>query len=123
MTSKRNHFIGSLTAFCGVLLVTATYRYAITTINATTVALSYLLVVLVVSSAQGLAAGVVGSVAGMLCFNFFFLPPINTLTIADPQNWVALFTFLTVAIIASQLAAAARKRTSEAEQRREELQK
>ena len=123
MTSGRNHFIGSFTALCGVVLVTAAYRYVITTINATTVALSYLLVVLVVSSAQGLVAGVVASIAGMLCFNFFFLPPVGTLTIADPQNWVALFTFLTVAIIASQLASAARKRASEAEQRREELQK
>src|SRR5215831_1989671 len=121
MTSERNHFISSFTALCGIVLVTATYKYAITDINATTVALSYLLVVLVVSSAQGLTAGVVASVAGMLCFNYFFLPPVGTLTIADPQNWVALFTFLTVAIIASQLAAAARKRASEADGRREEL--
>ena len=44
----------------------------------------------------------------MLAFNFFLLPPVDTLTIADPQNWVALFVFLVVAIVASQLSSAAR---------------
>jgi K+-sensing histidine kinase KdpD len=34
------------------------------------------------------------SVLGMLCFNFFFLPPVYTLAIAHPQNWVALVAFL-----------------------------
>ena len=39
-----------------------------------------------------------------VAFNYYFLPPVVTLTIADPQNWVALFAFLVTAIIASQLA-------------------
>ena len=61
------------------------------------------------------------SVAAMLAFNFFLLPPFHTLTIADPQNWVALFVFVVVAIIASQLSAAVRQRASEAEARKQEV--
>ena len=57
----------------------------------------------------------------MVVFNFFLLPPFYTLTIADPQNWVALFVFIVVAVIASQLSAAVRQRASEAESRKQEV--
>ncbi len=57
----------------------------------------------------------------MLCFNFFFLPPVGTLTIADPQNWVALAAFLVVSVVASNLSARARARADEALARRAEL--
>jgi len=61
------------------------------------------------------------SVAAMLCFNFFFLPPLHTFTIADPQNWIALFAFLAVSLVSSNLTAIARTRTHEAVGRRDEL--
>ena len=35
----------------------------------------------------------------MLILNFFFLPPVGTFTIADPQNWIALIVFLVVAVV------------------------
>src|SRR4029079_5021243 len=54
-------------------------------------------------------------------FNFFFLPPVGTLTIADPQNWVALIAFLTVSLVASRLSALAQDRQHEASARRDEL--
>ena len=57
----------------------------------------------------------------MLSFNFFFLPPVGTFTIADPHNWVALFAFLSVSLVASNLSAVARARTQEAVGRRDEL--
>ena len=57
----------------------------------------------------------------VLFFNFAFLPPVGTFTIADPQNWVALFAFLAVSLVASNLSAVARARTREAEGRRDEL--
>ena len=77
-------------------------------VSATTVALALLLVVLGTATNARLAVAIVVSVVAMLAFNFFFLPPIGTLTIANPQNWVALFAFLTVAVIASNLSAAAK---------------
>jgi K+-sensing histidine kinase KdpD len=66
--------------------------------NATTVALTFLLVVLITAATSRLRVAVVTSIASMLCFNFFFLPPVGTWTIADPQNWVALFVFLAVSL-------------------------
>ena len=89
--------------------------------NAATVSTSFLLVVLLVAATSRLWVAVVTSVVAMLCFNFFFLPPVGTLTIADPHNWVALFAFLAVSLVASHLSAAAREGTREALWRRDEL--
>ena len=61
------------------------------------------------------------SIVALLVFNFFFLPPVGTFTIADPENWVALFAFLVVAVIASKLSAAAQDRTRDAIARRNEV--
>ncbi len=84
------------------------------TLNDTTVALSYLLVVLLVATAWGSWPALLASAVGVLCFNFFFLPPLYTLTIADPQNWVALAAFLVTAITAGQLSELAKRRAAEA---------
>jgi two-component system, OmpR family, sensor histidine kinase KdpD len=107
----------------GVAAVTAGYKLLITGVNATTMALSFLLVVLLTAASGGIGPAILASIGGMLCFNFFFLPPVGTFTIHDPQNWVALFAFLLTAIIASQLSSAARKRAREAEKSREEVWK
>src|SRR5436190_890108 len=89
--------------------------------NATTIALSYLLVVLFVASLGDVVTAVVTSVTAMLCFNFFFMPPVGTFTIADPQNWVALVAFLVVSVVASRLSTSARAKAQEALDRRNEL--
>ena len=86
-----------------------------------TVALSFLIVVLLVAATARLWVAVTTSLAAVLAFNFFFLPPVGTLTIADPQNWIALFAFLAVSLVASNLSAVARARTQEAVARRDEL--
>lgn len=82
--------------------------------NATTVALSFLLVVLAVAAVWGLAEAIVASLIAAACFNYFFLPPVGTWTIADPENWIALFSFLIVSIVASQLSERARRKAREA---------
>lgn len=86
-----------------------------------TIALSFLVVVLLVAATARLWVAVSTSVAAMLAFNFFFLPPVGTFTIADPQNWIALFAFLAVSLVASNLSSVARERTREAVARRDEL--
>src|SRR6266852_9417532 len=68
-----------------------------------TVALSFLLAILAVSAVWGMAVSVAMSLLAVVAFNYFFLPPVGTLTIADPQNWVALFAFLVTSIVGSQL--------------------
>jgi two-component system sensor histidine kinase KdpD len=62
------------------------------------------------------------SVAGVLCFDYFFLPPIGNFTIADPQNWAALFAFVATALIVSQLSAHAQKQALESSRRQRELE-
>ncbi|MEW6736937.1 MAG: ATP-binding protein [Acidobacteriota bacterium] len=119
----RKNFLGYFIVFAGVAFVVIIYRLFITGVNSTTVALSFLLVVQVAASVRGLGPGIVASILGVLCFNFFFLPPVGTWTIEDPQNWVALTVFLITAIIASQLSSAARARAYDAEKHREEVWK
>jgi two-component system, OmpR family, sensor histidine kinase KdpD len=89
--------------------------------NAATVSTTFLLVVVVVAATSRLWVAIAVSVAAVFSFNFFFLPPVGALTIADPQNWIALFAFVAVSLVASQLSAATRARTDEAIERRDEL--
>jgi two-component system sensor histidine kinase KdpD len=105
----------------GVAAVTFIYVKWFQVSNAATVSTTFLMIVLVVAASSPLWVAVVTSVVAMLCLNLFFLPPAGTLTIADPQNWVALFAFLVVSLVASNLSAVARARTQEAVGRRDEL--
>ncbi len=87
----------------------------------TTVALALLVVVLLVAAYARLWMAIAIAVAAMLVFNFFFLPPVGTFTIADPQNWIAFVAFVSAALVASQLSAAAQSRAREALASRNEL--
>jgi two-component system sensor histidine kinase KdpD len=80
----------------------------------------YLFAVLPVAAFFGLGYAVPVSIVSMLAFNYFFLAPRHTLRLADSENWVALAVYLFTAIVVSGLAARARRRTAEAEQRRRE---
>src|SRR5579859_1120261 len=92
-------------------------------VNQTTIALTFLLAILAVSAVWGMIVSVFMSVVAMLAFNYYFLPPIGTLTIADPQNWVALFAFLVTCITGSQLSAKIRREADEAHSRRFEIER
>jgi len=92
-------------------------------VNPTTVALTFLLSVLMVSATWGLLCSLFQAVLSAAAFNYYFLPPIGTFSIAETQNWVALFAFLSTAVIASELSARARKQTEEAVHRRQELER
>ncbi len=70
-----------------------------------------------------MAVSVFMSVAAMLVFNYEFLPPVETLTIADPQNWVALGAFLVTSIMGSQLSARIRREADAAHSRRREIER
>ncbi|MGH9497729.1 MAG: sensor histidine kinase [Terriglobales bacterium] len=108
-----------LGAAATVLVLVALYR-AVLHVNPTTVALTLLVGVLVVSANWGLRPAVFMAVLATLAFNYYFLPPYGTLTVADPQNWIALFAFLITAIIASELAERARREAQRAHERRKE---
>jgi two-component system sensor histidine kinase KdpD len=105
----------------GVPACTAILRGALGVTNPTIAALTFLLLILVVASASSFRVAAFVSGLAMLAFNYYFLPPVGTWTIADPQNWVALFVFLAVSLIASNLSATSRARAAEAEGRRIEM--
>jgi two-component system, OmpR family, sensor histidine kinase KdpD len=113
----RQLFLG----FAGIALITFLLWWWPNLSNATTVALGFLIVVLLVAATSRLWVAVTTSIAAMLAFNFFFLPPVGAFVIADPHNWIALFAFLVVSLVASNLSSVARDRTRVAETRRDEL--
>jgi two-component system, OmpR family, sensor histidine kinase KdpD len=106
----------------GVALVTLVASRLLP-VNATTVGFAYLLLILSIAITWGFAEAALASVAACVTLNFFFLPPAGTLTIADPQNWIALFSFLATALAASRLSAKAERRAQEADARRQDLER
>ncbi|HEY7820141.1 MAG TPA: DUF4118 domain-containing protein, partial [Vicinamibacteria bacterium] len=114
-------FVNLLLANAALIVLVTVYRLWFESSNPATVSLSFLLVILVVATRGRLWVAVVTAFIATAAFNFFFLPPTGTFTIADPHNWVALLVFLIVAIVASNLSSAARARAREAIARRDEV--
>jgi two-component system sensor histidine kinase KdpD len=104
------------------LLVVLVYR-RILHVNQTTVALTFLVMVQVTAFRWGLVYSVCLSLGCTLLYNYFFLPPIGSFTIADPQNWIALLAFLASAIFISKLSENERRQTALSEGRRSELER
>src|SRR4051794_13287238 len=80
----------------------------------------YTLAVLATAVAFGLGYAIAAAIASMVAFNFLFLAPVGTLTLADGRNWTALAVYVATAIVASELATRARRRAREAEERERE---
>jgi two-component system, OmpR family, sensor histidine kinase KdpD len=112
-------FIGALGI---VIAITIFYRKLLPS-NDTTVALSFLLAILVVATVWDPAVSIVMSVAAMLSFDYFFFPPRGTLRISSFQDGVALISFLIVAILASRLSARVRRQAADASARQRDVEK
>ncbi len=72
------------------------------------ISLVFLAAVLASAVQFGAGPSIVSAVLSVLCYNFFFLPPLYTFTIADPANVVAFFFFMIVAVLTSSLTARTR---------------
>ncbi|MGA2425769.1 MAG: DUF4118 domain-containing protein [Terriglobales bacterium] len=122
MTAAARSGTGYVIAALSVAVITLVgYRWL--HFNSTTIALMFLLGVLGISAAWGFREAVFMSVAAAVALDYFFLPPIGAWTIADPQNWIALFAFLVTAVAVSELAARARRGARSAIERRQELER
>jgi two-component system sensor histidine kinase KdpD len=91
-------------------------------VNPTTVALTLLLFILMLAAKWGLRYAVAVSIAATVCYNYYFLPPVRTFTISDPQNWLALLAFLATAVIASRLSDRIREEALQAKTRQAEVE-
>ena len=98
-----------------------TFTHLLDVNNPTIAALSFLLIVFAVAAGSTLRAAIATSLVATACLNYFFLPPTGTFTVADPQNWVALFTLLVASVLIGRLSSQVRSRAQEAIARRDEL--
>src|ERR1700761_3457357 len=86
----------------GAVVIVLLYR-SVVHVNQTTVALTFLVLILITASRWRLAYSIYLSLLCALLYNFFFLPPVGTFTINDPQDWVALGAFLWPSLLGRQL--------------------
>ena len=114
---------GYLVAVVSVGALTLLLKIVGMHVNAATVSLALLLNVLFVATRWGSLPALAASIVAMLCFNFFFLPPFGTFTIAATDNWIALLAFLATAVTAGQLSARAKRRAEEAEAGKREIER
>src|SRR5215472_6862237 len=89
---------GYVTAILGIAAVTAICTLRRGYINEMTAALAMLLVVFFVATAWDYRPALLASVVGMLCLNYFILPPLYGLAIEQPDDWIALAAFLIIAL-------------------------
>src|SRR5207237_2803789 len=97
-------------AITGIAAATIILKLFGERINPTTVALAFLLVILFVATAWGSGPAVAASFLGVICFNFFFLPPFRTLAIRDQHNCIAFVVFMIPAIPVRHLSSAVHRR-------------
>ena len=116
-------FLGYIAAVVVIGAATAVLKVFGGHVNPTTVALVLLLLVLFVATAWGSKPAILASLLGVACFNFFFLPPFGTFSIAEPENWIAFIAFVITAVTAGQLSARARQRAEEANAARTEVER
>ncbi len=114
---------GYVAAALSVGLLTLLLKTVGAHVNAATVSLALLLTVLFVATRWGSLPALAASILAMLCFNFFFLPPFGTFTIAATDNWIALLAFLITAVTAGQLSGSVKRRAEEAETGRREIER
>jgi len=114
---NRHPFVGSVLAIAAATLLVYALRPVAPTLS---LGALYTLAVLAAAVLYGMAYAIATAVAAMLAFNFFFLAPVHTLSLADGRNWTVLGVYLVVGVVASDLAARARRRAGVAEQRERE---
>jgi two-component system sensor histidine kinase KdpD len=111
----------SYTAGLGAVAIATGFIGLIQTrLDLTNLSMLYLVAVLATATRFGSGPAVVASVTAFLCFNWFFVEPRYTFTVADPEEWVALLLFLAASVVTGELAARERQRAQEAHQRERE---
>jgi K+-sensing histidine kinase KdpD len=118
--SSRSYVNGVIVSVVAVAAITGAIYGLRTVAPVLSLGVLYVFAVLPVAISWGLAFAVPVSIASMLAFNFFFLPPVHTFRLADSENWFALAVYLVTGVVVSELAARARRRAVEAEERERE---
>jgi two-component system sensor histidine kinase KdpD len=112
--------VGVLASTVAVAVVTAAIELFKPYVPVLSLGVLYVFAILPIAVVYGLGLALIVSIASMLAFNWFHLPPVHTFTLADSSNWFALAVYLATAVVVSELAARARRRAAAAEQRERE---
>jgi two-component system sensor histidine kinase KdpD len=117
---KQARWVSYAAALGAVALVSVLIGLVLGRTPIANISMLYLIAVLAIAVAYGSWPAVVASIAAFLAFDFFFVDPVHTFTVADPEEWISLLLFLLTAMVTGQLAASQRRRAQEAEQREHE---
>ncbi len=120
MRTRADLIVGTLSGAGAVVLVSAAVAVLERHVPLLSLGVLYVFAVLPVALVWGPLLAAAVSVASMLAFNWFFLPPRHTLHLRDEANWLALAVYLVTAVVVGALAARSRRRRDDAEQRRAE---
>jgi two-component system sensor histidine kinase KdpD len=111
-----------LMSFLCVGLVTAVLLLFDNSIAFNLVPIAYLIPVIVAATQWGIWPATLASIAGTGAADFFFIPPLYSFQVNDPQEAVDLLLFLVVALVSSNLASRLRRETETLRQREKEIQ-
>jgi two-component system sensor histidine kinase KdpD len=118
--SWQHYLLDSVLAIAGALLITGIIDILQLYPRIPNISLAYLLIVLALASTRGLYAAILSSIVAFLSFDYFLVPPLYTFNIYRFEEWLALFIFLTTAIITGELASIMRQRAEQARRRAHE---
>jgi K+-sensing histidine kinase KdpD len=121
MKRRARTLAGYAEAALGVGLTTALIALILSRAAISNASILYLVVILTVAVRHGSGPSVFAALLAFLAFNWFHIHPVHTLTVAEPEELLALLLFLTVAAVTSQLASAQRRRGDEARRREAQL--
>lgn len=110
----RHYLIDSVVAIISTLVLTGIIYLLHLYPSIPNISLTYLLIVLALASTRSMFAAVLSALVAFSSFDYFLVPPFYTFTIARFEEWLALFVFLTTAIITGQLASTMRSRAEQA---------
>jgi len=111
---------GVLASAVAVAVITAAIALLKPHVPVLSLGVLYVFAVLPIAVVWGLALALPVSVASMLAFEWFYLPPVHRFSLRNSENWFALAVYLATAVVVSELAARARRRAAAAEQRQRE---
>src|ERR1700722_11053103 len=100
-----------------------TYVAFVLHVNGSSTGFLYLLLVVVIALRLGFGAATAASLLAVNCLNFFFIPPIFSFRIYDPENWIALGAFEFTALVVSRLSTRAQQQARIARQQSSDRQK
>jgi two-component system, OmpR family, sensor histidine kinase KdpD len=113
-------WLGYVAAAAGVVLVSLVIGVVLSGARIANVSMLYLLVVLAAGTRFGSGPAVMASLLAFLTFNWYFVGPVHTLMVADPDEWLALLLLLITSVVTGQLTAGQRRRADEAHRREQE---